>query len=221
MLSKRWPVIRAVLVTLHLLAMLVLATPNLGSTLSRDAWKQPTVQHEFEAWAARLSRVGFDVDAAGLEEWAWGVATRWSAFRATLNAPFQPYAAHVGVRQRWRMFAAPHRFPERLEVEVRRERRWEKVFVMGSSEHRWRSQELEHDRMRSALFRYGWPHYRDLYKALCGWLAARATEDFPDADVLRCRLYRAGSPTPEEARAGVQPEGAYEAPVVIRLRRRP
>ena len=217
-MEKWWPQLRAALVLLHLVAMLVLATPNLGSTLSRDAWKQPTVQQEFEAWAARLRGWGSDIDAAGLEEWAWGIATRWTRFRDALKTPFQPYADYLGVRQRWRMFAAPHRFPERLVVEVRERGAWRRVFVAGSNEYAWRRGQLMHDRMRSALFRYGWPHYRGSYERLCEWLAARAAEDFPEADALRCGLYRAATATPEQARAGEVPAGEFDAPVVIGLR---
>jgi hypothetical protein len=202
--------IRAVLVLVHVVAVCVLATPDLDSTLSRRAWKHPTVQQELGAWAGRLSGIGVEVAPAELEAWAWTTAVRWTRLRNVIAAPFGPYVEQLGVRQRWHVFAAPHRFPERLAVDVREDGHWREVFVLGSDEHDWRRRQLTHDRMRTAIFRYGWPQYRSNYGRFCAWLAARASHDFPRADTLRCRLQRARTPTPAEARRGERPASEHD-----------
>ena len=206
-----WPHVRAALVSLHLLAIVIMATPSLGGAMSRKAWQQETVQSEFSAWSGRLNGLGFDTTPAGLEDWAWGVATKWTEIRKSLNEPLSPYHEYVGVRQRWRMFAAPHRVPARLEIEMQKGGQWHKVYVQGSDRYNWRSHQLAHERMRAAIFKYQWPQNRKTLGYLHEWIAARAEEDYPDADAVRMRFVRYRTPSPEDVRAGKEPATKLEA----------
>lgn len=205
-----WIRVRAALIALHVFAVVAMAVPSPEGGLNRSAWKDPTVQGEFAAWTGRLNAVGVQVGQAELEEWAWGFAQGWERTRGAVLAPFMPYYRYCGTWQSWRMFVAPHRYPARLHIDVRRGGAWEPVFVERSAEHTWRRHQLDHDRMRAAIFRYGWRHFRKAYNTFATWVAARAAEDFPDATEVRLRFWKYRTASPEEVRTGTEPEGSWE-----------
>ena len=47
--------LRALLISLHIVAVGAMAMPNPAGFMSRSAWKLPMVQDELMAWAARLT----------------------------------------------------------------------------------------------------------------------------------------------------------------------
>ncbi len=212
-----WPHARALLVTLHIVAVIVLALPSPGGDgMSRKGWKNPTVQAEFTAWSGRLSALGVELTAAELEERLWGFARRYVAWHNGAKRPFKPYATYAGTIQSWRMFVAPHRYPARLHVDIRDApgAAWRPVQIARSREHDWRGGQLNHDRTRAMLFRYGWPQYRRHYRSFARWLAVQAAHDFPEASHVRVRWYGFRTPTPEEVRRGEIPEGKYRDTIV-------
>src|SRR5688572_4672840 len=108
-----WPNVRAALVALHLLYVTFAALPSPDAGMDRAAWQDPTVRAEIDAWAGRL---GVPRDA--LEERLWQTAVAYTDLRARLLTPTEPYRVACGVTQSWNMFAAPHRYPAALHVDV-------------------------------------------------------------------------------------------------------
>lgn len=207
-----WPHVRAGLVLAHIMVMLALSTPDLGGTLSRKAWKRPTVQLELEAWADKLGR-----DPAELEEQLWGVATTYGEWRQKALRPVQPYSDYFGVRQRWRMFAAGQRVPARYEIDAKIDGKWEPIYRSRSDELDWRRNLFDNDRMRAYMYKATWPHNRKRYRWLCNWVAREVPKDYPDATKIRVRRWRYKTPPPELA--DKKPKGKYEGKCVRKVKR--
>ena len=203
-MSTRWPHIRAALVAVHVLAVVLMAFPAPSGGMRRSAWKDPTVQAELHTWADRLGQ-----DREAFEDRLWGVAVGFMDARKTVLKPFQPYYRYVGTTQSWRMFVAPHRFPGRLHIDVREDGAWRTVYVARDPELDWLGHKIDHDRMRSAIFRFAWKHYRKWFRDFADWLAVEAARDFPEAELVRLRYYKYRTLSPDEAAAGMEPEGDW------------
>jgi hypothetical protein len=203
---------RALFVLFHLVAVTLMALPAPEGAMDRANWADPTVQAEIAVWARRLS-----VPPADLEEALWRFATRYTAARDRVLAPFGPYYEWCGTEQSWRMFVAPHRHPTRLHVDVREGGEWRAVFVERDREHAWLARQLCSYRFRSLTFRFGWPSYAGEYRSFADWLAHQAARDFPDADRVRVRMFRFRTPSPAEVRAGRPVEGRFESAVELPL----
>jgi hypothetical protein len=206
---RLWPHLRAGLVLLHIVAVVALAIPSLRAGLDRASWADPTVQDELRAWAAR-----FDMEPADFEEKAWRFAQGWSRLHRMITAPFEPYRAYIGVRQPWVMFVAPQRHPARVEIELLEGGAWRTIYRERSSEHDWNRALFDHDRMRSAFFRFGWDRYASSYREFSEWVAKEAARDFPEATSVRVRMYRHRTPSPEEVKTGRAPAGRWEKQIV-------
>ncbi len=202
---KRWPHVRAALVTIHLVAIVIAAIPAPVGGMSRRAWSDPTVQDEFRAWGARLG-----VEPKKLEDFMWDLGTRWMGLRRKVMRWVWPYLEVTGTDQPWRMFVAPHRHPSRFQVQVRTaDADFETLFEERSSEYRWRETFFEQERLRSILFRYSWNEYSGDARRTCEWLAREIFVERPDAVEVRCRYWKARSPSPREAREGAEMEGRW------------
>lgn len=212
-----WPQLRAVLVGLHVLGVTLMATPSASAGLKRSLWKEPTVQQEFAAWNSRFRAIGIDWTQPEMEDALWDFAVGWEDVRGELVAPFKDYGRYLGVSQSWRMFVAPHRFPTRLSVDLQEDGAWRTLYEERSPEHTWLARVFDHDRMRSAIFRFGWPQYKKSWEGFSRWVAARAAVEFPDATRIRTRMFKYKTLSPEEVRAGNIPEGKYQQEHVIAL----
>jgi hypothetical protein len=207
---KPWiPHLRAAFVLFHLVAVTLMAVPAPAGGMKRGAWKDPTVQAEFAAWTDRFNALGAGLTVEEFEQQLWDFAVVFMEGRTRVLSPFQPYYHWAGTWQTWRMFIAPHRYPARLNIDLLFEDGWRTVYVARSDEHTWLRQELDQERMRSAMFRYGWSSYRNTWREFVDWTALRALEDYPEATRLRARMYKQRTPTPEEARAGTEIEGKW------------
>lgn len=202
--ARRWPTIRAALVTYHALAVVLVAFPSPPpNNMSRASWENPTVQNELKQWAERLRGAGVDITTEQLDARLYALAKRYLAVRERVIAPFEPYGTYLGARQNWQLFVAPQRYPVKLEVSVREGGAWRTVYASRSSEHTWRADLFEHYRMRRVLLFITWEGDRD-FKSFCDFVAARAAEDFPGATDVMIDKIRYRTPTPEEALAGVE-----------------
>jgi len=200
-----WKHVRGVLVALHLFVVTFMALPSASGGMNRRAWADPTVQTEFAAWSARLRSYGVDVTPPELEETMWSFATSYEGVRNAVLKPFRPYLRITGTSQSWKMFVAPHRFPSRMEIDIDRGAGFETVFVERSGTYDWMRTWFDHDRMRSVVFRYGWPHYGAARKEFANWVAERAAQDFPGATRVRVSFLSYRTPSPDEVRAGIRP----------------
>lgn len=211
-LSAAWPHLRAAFVLFHLGAIFVAGMPSTDAAMKPSAWKDPTVQAELAAWADRLG-----TPEPALEARLFELAGAWARGRRTLERPFAPYLALTATDQTWQMFVAPHMFPTRFEIAVDRgDGAWDTVFQERSETATWSRALLGTERLRASIFRWGWGAYASAYHKGCGALARRLFAE--DAAVLgvRCRFWKARSPSPEEARRGAQPEGKYVYPHEVR-----
>ena len=206
---KLWPHVRAALLLFHVTAVVLAAIPAPEGGMQRSAWKDPTVQGEFDEWYTRVRQLGYRGDRARFEEGLWSFAVAYSKVRGKVLAPFRPYYRYAGTGQGWRMFVAPHRFPARLSIDLHRNGTWENVYVERSTTATWLANVLDHDRMRSATFRYSWPQYGKTYSQFCAWIQTRARVDFPDADRLRVRYFKYRTRSPEEVRANEPEDGKW------------
>jgi len=197
-----WPQVRAVLVALHVLAVLMLAFPAPAGVMQRSAWKDPSVQAEFHIWTDRARALGIDVTKDEFEDFIWDLAHAFMDVRNKAIAPAKPYGDYLGVRQDWRMFSAPHRFPTRLHIELEENGEWRTLYVERSEEFTWRRSFFEHHRIRRLLFLHGWSQFRRRYDAFGNYLAREVALEFPNATNLRLSHFKFRSPTPDEARAG-------------------
>ncbi len=194
--------LRGAFVVFHLVAITAMALPSPQGARTPASWADPTVQEEIRAWAARLG-----TEPETLEETARTLAIAVVDAREALLGPLDPYYRYAGTWQAWRMFVAPHRFPARLHVDVRTDAGWEPLYVVGSPDHAWRSQQLRHARARALIFLAPWPRYRKQRARLADWVAREVAEERPDARAVRVRYYKARTPAPGE----VAPEGRWVA----------
>jgi hypothetical protein len=214
-----WPHARAALVALHLVVVTLMALPAPGGGMNRAAWDDPTVQGEFSAWTGRLERLGVHMTVDEFEDHLWRFAVPFMSAREKVLAPFMPYYRYCGTWQSWRMFVAPQRYPARLYVEVQREGVWTPIYVERSREYTWRAWQLDHDRVRSAVFRYSWKTYRKHWLGFSEWVLTKAAEDHPDAQAVRTRYFRYQTLSPEDAREGTLVDGTFGPPVVKKITR--
>lgn len=209
--------LRAVLIALHLFAVAAMAFPSASGGMSRAAWKDPTVQDEFAAWNGRLQALGWTGTTEALQDTAWEVVSAYEHGRSALLAPFQPYYVYCGTAQSWRMFVAPHRYPGRLHIDVQETGLWKPIYEARSAELTWRAKQLDHDRFRSAIFRYAWPNYARSYREFGAWVARQVRQDFPAATRVRTRFYRYRTPSPTEVLEQREPPGTFVSSRVIDL----
>ena len=93
--------------------------------------------------------------------------------------------------------------PEQREREERdRGQGWELVYQARSREHDWLASWLDHDRFRSATFRYAWEHYRTPRQQFADWVAKQASAAFPDASRVRVSFVRYRTRSPAEVKRG-------------------
>ena len=198
---RAWPTVRAILVTYHVLAVLVLSFPSPPANLNRGAWENPTVQNEFRLWAERLRSVGVSTTPAELDKDLYALAKRYLAARDKVITPFEPYSTYAGVRESWRMFVGPQRYPVRIEISVREGGQWRKVYESRAAPGAWREATFERYRMRRVVYATAWDNPRQ-FKQLCDWIAVQAGRDFPGATEVMIRHLRYRTPTPAEALEG-------------------
>lgn len=212
----RWHLL-GVFVIYHIAAVVLQALPDPGGAFSRQAWRDPTVQQEFAIWSRWLSANGYAITPRQLEDRLWVLAGDLAKVRRAVVRPFNLYGNVIGVRQPWRMFVAPHRFPTSLEIDVREDREWRTIYADRSDAHTWRRGLFDHDRMRAAVFRYGWPNYRGVYGEFALWIAREVARDFPQATDVRIRMLKRRTPSPEEVKESKIPAGTYQQDVILPL----
>jgi hypothetical protein len=103
------------------------------------------------------------------------------------------------------MFVAPHRFPAKLEIHVKVDGDWQAAYIARDPEHDWQSSALNHDRFRSAIFRFSWSSYAKTYRSFQTWVGTRAAVDFPEATHVRTRFQKYKTASPEQVKTDTRP----------------
>ena len=203
-----WPQLRAIFVAFHLLAITLDASPSPAAGMNRSAWKEPTVQQEFKTWSGVLG-----VDQTEFEKFLWELAQGFMGIRKTVMAPFSPYLHATGSDQAWQMFVAPHRYPTRMQLQVNGDPSspdgFRTVFEERSEEHTWRAERFGSERLRASIFRWGWPNYQDAWKRACKVFARELFAENAEASVVRCRMFKQRSPSPQEVQNGTMDAGKW------------
>lgn len=202
--------LRAALVLFHCVGISLSALPNPVDGLNKKNWSDPTVQGEFQRYAGWLG-----MESAELQDRAYEAAKQAVAVRETILAPFDDWLGFWGVRQSWRMFVAPHRFPTRVEIAGKGAGDWEVVFFEADPGHQWNGRALRTEPYKGLLFRWGWTSYARYYDRGCRALARRLRAERPDFSQVRCRYWKTRSVSPEEARAGLVPPGEWRGTIVV------
>lgn len=209
-----WPHVRAAFVAFHVVAMALSAVPTPEGGMSRANWADETVQAEIAAWAGR-----FGAEPKAFEERLWSFATVYVAGYRKLMTPFDPYEELTGTGQNWKMFVAPHKYPTRLQISGRAgDGEWRVLFEEGSPTATWRRGLLRTERLRASTFRWGWSTYASAWSKGCTSLAKLAFEDDPSLSSVRCRMWKAPSPSPAQARSGDLPAGRWTSTRVVEKR---
>ncbi len=180
--------VRAVLVLLHLGAVLLLSIPRPPGGSDRSSLDGPVMQEIIGDWRQMANGVGWAVDQDRATDLVFGVSTGIRQVRGTVLSPFQRYAAFTGAHQSWGMFAFLKRRPALLSVEVQTGGVWQPVYLARDPDLRWRSHQLDSERFRAALNRPTSGVGRRGFDDWADWLACQAAIDFPDATALRTQL---------------------------------
>ena len=220
-LTERKKQVRGVLLALHVIALCLMAFPAPRGAQRRSAWKDPTSQAEFHAFADALRKVGLDLSDAEFEETLWRLSKGYTKIRNLILTPIRPYTDFTGSRQGWRMFVAPHRYPARLEIEIRERGKWRPIYVGRSEEYTWRRELFDHHRMRKAIFLYAWPHHKRRYRQFVRWVRKEVAKDFPYATRVRVRYFKYRTQSPQEVKEGLPLDGKYIATRTYTLEHQP
>lgn len=195
--------LRAIGVAAHVAAVVLSAVPSTDGGMRRADWSQPAVQAELGLWADRF---GMAHDA--FTDRAWAFAVRLQRVQHAILAPVVVYERVTGTAQQWTMFVAPDRAPARFVLESADEgaTTWTEVYRARSDAASWLRPALDHERVRSSIFRWAWPSRARSFQHGCEALAARVFADRPDAMRVRCRFEVQWTATPAQVAAGRAPE---------------
>jgi hypothetical protein len=204
----RWPKVRAVLIALHVLAVLAVACPAPVKGSDAKSWRRPGVRAELAAWTKRLHTIGIDVTEPELAQFGQRVSTSWSDARNDAAAPAIAYLKAIGATQGWYMFTAPDRAPQRF------------TFAVTTSATSADGKPVEHPvfdfgrgvvdttlvdpdflsehRVRRAFFQTAWSD-RPVFREVCSWLAREAAAKRPDVTGAVCRLVEQPVVAPADA----------------------
>jgi hypothetical protein len=197
---KRWlPHLIAAFVVFHVVASLIDVTPDVSLGMDRRAWRDPRVQFELKTWSRRLG-----MDQRALEDDLWFLGRAVMETRRAVETPFRPYLDVTGQRQAWAMFIAGSRFRDRFEVRARRcpvaddGCDWQVLFDQNDDDHAFLAPVLENARIRSAVFRWGWPQMKRSYQRGCDAIAKRAFAADAGVVAVECRFERSRAPGKDE-----------------------
>lgn len=179
--------------------MLASSLPSPGRGVNRSYWSEPTVQAEFQSWADMLG-----TDLVTFQDRLYVVAVKLQATVRAANAPFREWLRVTNTVQSWKMFVAPHRFPTRLQLRARHaDGSWEVVYEEGANDApRWRGERFATERMRAAVFAWGWPQNKKRWFSACSGFAGEYFAETTDVDAFQCRFGKGASLSAAQVLAG-------------------
>ena len=209
-LARVWPQLRALLVALHLLAVVLLSLPQPHRVLDQRGWRSENARHDLEQWSARLSQLGFDYTPQTLARDLWDLSVAYVEVYKHLAEPFLIYARTLHLYQGWTMFATPQKHPAEFHVDIRQRGEWTPIYRPHSALYDFAGPTFRHNRLRKQFGRFARALHFGSYEGIAYYTARRAALAFPQADSIRVRLYRYQTLEPEAVRAGKIPEGRYD-----------
>ncbi|MEQ1504729.1 MAG: hypothetical protein ABMB14_21000 [Myxococcota bacterium] len=104
-----------------------------------------------------------------------------------LRWPFKPVFEPLHITQQWGLFAVVTEEPDRLVIEVRRNKEWETLYRRLDGSHDWHDPQLKYRRIRGV-----WDGVKDepkgTYKRLTDWVSRVVFAEQPDVDRVRVVL---------------------------------
>ncbi len=191
----RWlPHLIGAFVVFHVAASSLSMIPSLSRALDRRAWADERAQREMRVWSAR-----FGMEQRAFEDELYEVVVTYQTVRDRALTPFEPYMRWTGQRQSWLMFNAGTQSSDRFGVRARdcASCPWETIYLHADPAHAWRAHQLGHPRVRSMIFRWGWPSYAERYDAGCRAIANLAFLDDPDTQYVECGFSRTTLHSPD------------------------
>jgi hypothetical protein len=204
----RWPAVRALLVLLHVTAVVVVACPAPARVPDARTWRRPGVRAEVASWTKRLRAVGVDVTEAEVAAFGRETSIAWATERKRWIAPFQFYLNTINAGQGWYMFTAPDRSPQRFALSFTDATGDHRVFDLGRSVDRpdlvdpaW----LDEHRVRRAFFQAAWSD-RPVFREVCSWFSRELSTHQEGIESVTCSLIEQPVIAPAEAGRAPHPE---------------
>jgi hypothetical protein len=186
---------RAVLVLLHVIAVLGMSLPSPEGFRSGTALRTARVARQVAAWENAVATVGVPVDVTHAVILRGGGALERAedAFEEICG----PYARLAGTEQSWRMFSSSPSRADRFEVWIE-DGAWRPLYRPFDPDARWRAALWEDGRVRGMIHSLGNTKFADAWKGFAESVARRARADFPTATRLRVERVPVRIPPPEE-----------------------
>ncbi len=205
-----WPRLRALLIALHLAAVVVVACPAPVVVPGKNQWERAGVKGEVRSWQRRLELVGIHLTEKELTETVMAVVQRWSVSRNSAVKPFSEYLKAIGAPQGWYMFTGPDRSPHRYAVDiVSADGQQVHVFTLGEPTARpdlIDPELLGEHRLRRAMFQAAWSERKSLFKDVCRWFGHHIAEKQPDTKEVICSLIESEVDHPWQSNVHAPPQ---------------
>lgn len=191
-------------VLFHMGSVLIAALPAPVGGDDRRNYEYPFIRGEMERWSEILTSVGWELSPDDVTDLAYGISKFWLDKRRAVLKPLKPYQDVTGTKQVWRMFAGANQWPAVLRIEVNQGAGMRTVFETNGPQE-FEGWMLEHELIRSMQSRYTSSRkYSTAWKRFARTIADRAVLAYPDATAVRVRILTRKSPTPSEARKGIE-----------------
>lgn len=194
-----WDHTRAVLLSVHLLAIALMSLPSPGRVSERQL-RDPALKEVFADWRGVLAGLGLELSQEEAEQMAMKGANAFMDARAATLKPLWPYFKYTGTAQSWQMFGYLNRTPARFKLELQTREGWQDLYIARSSEADWRRRQLDSERFRGMINAYSWKEGRRGYRRFVDWISCRAAEDFPDALAVRASMVQVRLPQAHKLR---------------------
>lgn len=186
---------RAVVITIVLLVNGIYALPY--SKMEEENVTDPDWQKgDFAIWYGWLDPILWmdQADFSAVMRRVW-----WAEHETVrmMRLPFKPVFDRLHVNQQWGLFAVVSEAPDRLVVEVRRNKEWEILYRRLDGQHDWHDNQLKYRRIRGV-----WDGVKEepkgTYKRMARWIARMVFLEQPDVDRVRIVLEKEREALPWE-----------------------
>lgn len=203
-----WDHVRALLITVHLLAVVLSALPAPVGMRAQDL-EDPSFRESLAPIHGALQAAGYGGSEDDLARQLFEAGEALLETRRTVLRPFDLYYRHLGTRQSWRMFGTVNDKPARVEVFLDHgDGTWAPLYIAREPEHAWRAHQLDQERFRAFMNDYSWRRDKRSWDHFTAWLARQAARDFPEASRLQALVRYRPIPRPAKLRElGERPSG--------------
>ena len=188
--TKRWPQIRATILTVVIAINLVVAVPW-GPRITENTIKKPIAQDEITNWLAFVQGLGVQMSQEAFEGWVIWTSNAIADVDQALVAPTKPFRRITGTGQAWALFATPDSRPAAIEISGRNgdEGEFELLFRRHDPAHTMLGDHLSFRRMRGIYDGQSAKPGR-AYRNFNRWVAQSVFALRPDLDRVQAAFRR-------------------------------